>query len=130
MISAMANAGAAMTGSKRRFECRFAVGEGRVGYSSTWIVWVNKNDLYIANYSTAGEIKASVHAPRPPEKPEWRRQYSYHKTAVSPTARHAKLHGGPHKLLWPGCQIGPCMLECKIKIPNDALDDGLPVGDD
>jgi hypothetical protein len=115
-----------------RFICRFAVGARGIGYSATWRVWTAKKqpDLYIAARSIAGEIKATIHAPRAPRYPNWERHYGYDKNAVSAVAKQGKLDGGPHKVTWTGCPIGECTLECRVIIRGTSLDDGMPVSDD
>jgi hypothetical protein len=52
----------------KRFVCQFAVGRKNLAYSGIWRVWTAKNtpDLYLAAQSISGELKATVHCPRPP----------------------------------------------------------------
>jgi hypothetical protein len=125
---------AARTGPMDPFLCRFAVGRDGLRYSAAWRVWTDKNkpDLYIAVRQLGGELKGSVHAPRPPRQPGWKRHFGFDMHASSIVSQRAKEHGGPHKVQWPGCVIGPDMtVEYRVIIPGASLEEaGQPVGGD
>jgi hypothetical protein len=107
-----------------RFVCRFAVGHGNVALSGVWRVWTAKNqpDLYIAIRPLGGEIKATVHCPRPPLRPNWERHFGFVKEASSNIATKAKKDGGPHKVRWTGHPLGPsCTLEYRVRIQGKSL---------
>jgi hypothetical protein len=115
------------------FVCRFAVGRDGLCYSSVWRVWTRKNkpDLSIAVRSLVGELKARVHAPHPPHM-GWARIMGFHMNAASIVSQEAKKHGGPHKIRWPGCPIGPdTTLEYRVIIRGTSLEEvGQPVGNE
>jgi hypothetical protein len=115
------------------FVCRFSVGRDGLAYSAVWRVWTHKNkpDLYIGVRALSGELKASVHAPHPPHT-GWRRHFGFHKNASSTVSQQAKRDGGPHKVRWTGCEIGPdTTVEYRVRICGTSLEDaGQPVGDD
>jgi hypothetical protein len=52
--------------------------------------------------------------------------------AASIVAQEAKKHGGPHKVQWPGCQIGRgTTLEFRVIIRGISLEEvGQPVGNE
>ena len=52
--------------------------------------------------------------------------------AASIVSHEAKTHGGPHKIRWPGCQIGPdTTLEFRVIISGTSLEEvGQPVGNE
>jgi hypothetical protein len=107
-----------------RFKCQFAIGEAGQALSGVWMVWAAKNwpDLYCAALGMGGEIKASIHSPRPPEHPEWRRHWGFDFGAKSDVAKAAKQDGGPHKIQWPGCPISAELtLEWRINFPGSSL---------
>jgi hypothetical protein len=114
----------------RPFVCRFAVGRDGLAYSAVWRVWTHKNkpDLYIGVRAVSGELKASVHAPHPPHT-GWRRHFGFHKDASSIISQQAKQHGGPHKVRWTGCEIGPdTTVEYRVIIRGTSLQEtGQPV---
>jgi hypothetical protein len=114
------------------FVCRFAVGRDGLAYSAVWRVWTGTNtpDLYIAVRQLGGELKASVHAPRPGH-PGWERLFGFDKNAKSIVSKEAKQHGGPHKVQWTGCQLAPDVtLEYRVIIRGTSLEeDGKPVID-
>jgi hypothetical protein len=113
------------------FVCRFAVGRDGLAYSSDWRIWTHKNkpDLYIAIRQLGGELKASVHAPHPPHHTGWRRHLGFQKDATSIVSKQAKQDGGPHKVQWPGCEIGPdTTVEYRVIIRGMSLEEtGRPV---
>ncbi len=116
-----------------KFVCKFSVGKDRTAYASVWRVWTARNapDLYIAVQSLSGELKATVHAPRPPDKPDWFRKFGHAFEAKSPVSIEGKKDGGPHKVTWTGKRLGPSTtLEYEVIIRGTSLDDGVPVGDD
>ena len=99
-----------------RFVCRFAVGRNGLSYSGVWRVCTAKNqpDLYLAVESISGEMKATVHCPRPPHV-GWKRHYGFPMQAPGPVAAAAKKDSGPHQIEWTGCPIGPdCTLEYRV----------------
>jgi hypothetical protein len=107
-----------------RFKCQFAVGDAGQKYSGTWRVWAARNwpDLYCMPLGTGGEIKASVHSPRPPQQPNWRRHYGIDYGAKSDVAKVASQDGSRHKIIWPGCPLGrDCTLEWRINFPGSPL---------
>jgi hypothetical protein len=112
------------------FVCRFAVGRDALAYSAVWRVWTHKNkpDLYTGVRALSGELKASIHAPHPPHT-GWRRHFGFHKNASSVISRQAKQHGGPHKVRWTGCEIGPdTTVEYRVIIRGTSLQEtGQPV---
>jgi hypothetical protein len=116
-----------------RFVCRFAVGRDGLAYSGVWRVWTAKNtpDLYIAVRALGGELKATVHAPHPPHT-QWERHFGFDKHAVSVVSQHAKQDGGPHKVRWTGCEIGPdTTLEYRVIISGTSLEEvGQPITKD
>jgi hypothetical protein len=108
------------------FICRFAVGRDGLAYSSDWRIWTHRNkpDLYIAIRQLGGELKASVHAPHPPHHTGWRRHLGFQKDATSIVSKQAKQDGGPHKVQWPGCEIGPdTTVEYRIIIRGMSLEE-------
>jgi hypothetical protein len=113
--------------------CRFAVGQNGLAYSGVWRVWTAKNqpDLYLAVRNIAGEMKASVHGPRPPHT-GWERKYSFTMEASGELAKAVKQDSGPHQVRWPGCPITPdCTLEFRIIFRGISLDkNGLAVQPD
>ncbi len=84
---------------------RFAVGDDGLAHSGVWRVWSQKSDLYCGVRCIAGELKASIHAPRPPELPEWKRHWVHPREASSEVAMMGKKDGGPHITSWPGCPL-------------------------
>jgi hypothetical protein len=114
------------------FVRRFAVGRHGLAYSAVWRVWTAKNrpDLYIAVRPLGGELKATVHAPHPPHA-GWRRHFGFDKHAASIVSQQAKQDGGPHKVQWTGCELGPYVtLEWRVIIRGTSLEeDGEPVTD-
>jgi hypothetical protein len=112
------------------FICRFAVGRDGLAYSSDWRIWTHRNkpDLYIAIRQLGGELKASVHAPHPPHHTGWRRHLGFQKDATSIVSKQAKQDGGPHKVQWPGCEIGPdTTVEYRIIIRGMSLEETIPI---
>jgi hypothetical protein len=108
-----------------RFVCRFAVGRNNLAYSGVWRVWTAKNqpDLYLAVQAISGEMKATVHCPRPPLHLDWERHYSFPKEASGEVAAAAKKDGGPHKVRWTGCAVGPfCTLEYRVIFRGKSLE--------
>ena len=100
----------------KRFICRFAVGRDGLAYSGVWRVWTARNqpDLYLALEPISGEMKATVHCPRPPHT-DWRRHYGFPREASGPVAASAKKDGGRHQLQWTGCAIDPdCTMEYRV----------------
>jgi hypothetical protein len=63
---------------KREFVVRFAAGKESSAYSGVWRVWAAKKtpDLYLANRSLGGQVKATVHCPKP-DAPTWKRHYGF-----------------------------------------------------
>jgi hypothetical protein len=114
------------------FVCRFAVGRDKLRYSSVWRVWTRKNkpDLNIAVRDLVREFKARVHGPHP-KHTEWARILGFDKNAASIVSQGAKRHGGPHKLRWTGCKIGPdTTIEYRVRIGGTSLEEiGQPVAD-
>jgi hypothetical protein len=107
-----------------RFICRFAVGRNNLAYSGIWRVWTARNqpDLYLAVEIISGELKATMHCPRPPHF-GWERHYSFPKEASGPVAAAAKRDGGPHKVRWTGCTVGPsCTLEYRVIFRGKSLE--------
>jgi hypothetical protein len=99
-----------------RFVCRFAVGQNNLTYSGGWRVWTAKNqpDLYLAAEAISGDLKATVHCPRP-SRVDWERHYSFTEEASGKVAMAAKKDGGRHKVRWTGCAIGSsCTLEYRV----------------
>jgi hypothetical protein len=117
-----------------RFVCCFAVGRENVALSGVWRVWTAKNqpDLYIAVRQLSGEIKATVHCPRPPLHPNWERHFGFVKEAASEIAQKAKEDVGPHKVRWTGHVIGlSCTVEYRVRIQGKSLSkEGLAVSAD
>lgn len=108
----------------KRFVCRFAVGQDNLAYSGIWRVWTARNqpDLYLAVETISGEMKATVHCPRPPHS-SWERHYSFPKEASGPVAEAAKKDGGPHRLRWTGCAVAPdCTLEYRVIFRGKSLE--------
>jgi hypothetical protein len=108
----------------KRFVCRFAVGQDNLAYSGIWRVWTARNqpDLYLAVETISGELKATVHCPRPPHS-SWERHYSFPKEASGPVAEAAKKDSGPHRIRWTGHQIGPsCTLEYRVIFRGKSLE--------
>jgi hypothetical protein len=116
-----------------RFVCRFAVGRDGHAYSGVWRVWTAKNkpDLYIAVRALGGELKATVHAPHPPHT-GWERHFGFDKNAASSVSQQAKKDGGPHKVRWTGCNIGPdTTVEYRIIVRGTSLEQiGQPVANE
>jgi len=112
------------------FVCRFAVGRDGLAYSGVWRVWTAKNkpDLHIAVRALGGELKATVHAPHPPHT-GWERHFGFNKNATSVVSQQAKKDGGPHKIRWTGCKIGPdTTVEYRVIIRGTSLEEtGQPV---
>jgi hypothetical protein len=105
------------------FVCRFAVGGNGLAYSGVWRVWTarKKPDLYIAVEKISGQMKATVHCPRPPHN-GWKRHYGFPLEASGPVAQAAKRDSGPHQCEWTGCPIGPdCTLEYRVVIFGKSL---------
>jgi hypothetical protein len=71
-----------------RFECRFAVGESGCAYSGVWLVFTARKqpDLYIAVKALSGQIKATVHCPRPPNHLGYERHFEAFKARSSVAA--------------------------------------------
>jgi hypothetical protein len=116
-------AGGAIDHMSVRFKCQFAVGEIGRSHSGVWLVWSAKKraDLYCAPLPLGGEIKASVHSPRPPERPDWRRHWGFDQNASSEVAQSA-INGGRHKLLPTGCRLGAGVtLEWRIVFRGSSL---------
>jgi hypothetical protein len=120
-----------MTG---RFECRFAVGANGLAYSSVWLIFTAKKqpDLYVAVKQLSGEIKATVHCPRPPRYPDFGRHFGFVKEASDALATAVKASGGRHMIQWTGCRLGSTYtLEYKIRVRGISLaDTGTPVSAD
>ena len=107
-----------------RFKSQFAVGEAGQACSGTWRVWSAKNkpDLYIACLNMGGQIKASIHAPKPPQHLGWRRHYGFDRDAKGEIAKAVKRDSVRHKILWPGCPLAPGhMLEWRVTFPGSSL---------
>jgi hypothetical protein len=116
----------------KNFVSRFAVGADGGARSLVWRVWADKPaDLYCGVRSATGELKSSIHAPRPPEHPNWERKWGFGRDAKTDVAKTAKADGGPHKLRWTGVQIGPeVSLEWRIIFKGSSLrSEPLPVDD-
>jgi hypothetical protein len=79
-----------------RFVCRFAVGQDNLAYSGIWRVWTAKNqpDLYLAVEKISGELKATVHCPRP-QHTGWERHLSFPMEGSGSVAAAVKRDGGP-----------------------------------
>lgn len=110
--------------AQARFRCQFGVGEAGLAHSGIWRVWSAKNraDLFCMSLSVGGEIKASVHSPRPPDQPDWRRHWGFGHDAKGEIAQSAIAAGGRHKILPPGCKLAPdCTLEWRIIFRGSAL---------
>lgn len=90
----------------RPLECRFAAGSGGIARSGVWRVWTRGSDLYCAVRYQASELKASIHGPRPPELPGWRRHWGFASSATSELSEAAIGDGGRHKVQWTGAAIG------------------------
>jgi hypothetical protein len=113
-----------MTG---RFECRFAVGTNGCAYSGIWLVFTARRqpDLYIAVKGLSGQIKATVHCPRPPTHPGYERHFGFVNEASSivPAAVMAD-NGGRHVLRWTGYPLGSTYtLEYRVRIRGISLAD-------
>jgi hypothetical protein len=68
-----------------------------------------------------GELKATVRAPCPPHL-GWKRHFHFHMDAKSIVSQEAKRDGGPHKLSWKGCPLGPeTTLEYRVNIRGTSL---------
>lgn len=107
-----------------RFVCRFAVGHNNLAYSGTWRVWTAKNqpDLYLAVEKISGDLKATVHCPRPPHT-TWRRHLHIPIEASGAVAVAVKKDSGPHQFHWTGCAIGPdCTLEFRVIFAGKSLE--------
>ncbi len=108
-----------------RFECNFAVGTNGCAYSATWLVFTAKNkpDLYIAVKSLSGLIKASVHCPRPPDYPDYGRQFGFVGEASGAVADAVKADSGSrHVLRWTGYQLGlTYTLEYRVRVRGISL---------
>ena len=85
-----------------RLNCKFAIGQNGLAYSGLWQVRSKKSDLYCFASAIGGEIKASVHAPRPPKYPKWKRHLGIPKEASSEVAVRIKSDNGRHITSWPG----------------------------
>ncbi len=115
-----------------RFECNFAVGANGCAYSATWFVFTGKKqpDLYIAVKCLSGLLKASVHCPKPPKYPDYRRQFGFVDEASGAVAAAVKADSGSrHLLRWTGCQLGSTYtLEYRVRVRGISLaDTGAPV---
>src|SRR5215211_7129750 len=109
---------------RQRFECEFGAGQGDQVLSGIWRVWSAKNrpDLYLATTVLSGTIKASIHQPRPPERPCVSRSYSFTSEAKGPVAEEAVREGGRHKVTWPGADLGGGFtLEWRVIFPGPAM---------
>lgn len=114
------------------FVCRFAVGADGNALTGVWRVWADKRaGLYCGVRTLTGEIKSSIHAPRPPTFPDWERHWGFPLEAKSDVAKSAKADGGPHKLKWTGCSLGPGVsVEWRIVFRGSSLGTvPLPVDD-
>jgi hypothetical protein len=102
---------------------RFAVGSFGKAHSSVFRVSANKQaSLYCGVRFLTGEIKSSIHAPRPPTFPHWERHYGFPLAAKGEVAKKAKLDGGPHKAKWTGSPLaGGYSLEWRIIFPGWSL---------
>jgi hypothetical protein len=74
-----------------RFVCKFAVGRSDLAFSAIWRVWTARNqpDLYLAMQSIAGQLKASVHCPRPPHV-GWKRHLGVPKEVIGGSSEGPK----------------------------------------
>ena len=107
----------------KRFVCKFAVGQNDLAYSGIWRVWTARNqpDLYLAVENIAGQLKATVHCPRPPHV-GWRRHLGFPIEASGEVAVAVKKDSGPHPVQWGGCAIGPdCTLEYRVIFRGKSL---------
>jgi hypothetical protein len=107
-----------------RFEFEFGAGQGNQVLSGIWRVWSAKNhpDLYLATTVLSGTTKASIHLPRPPERPCCWRSYSFTSEAKGPVAEEAVQDGGRHKVTWPGAVLGGGFtLEWRVIFPGPAM---------
>lgn len=107
-----------------RFVCRFAVGRNNLAYSAIWRVWTAKKqpDLYLAVERISGEMKATVHCPRPPHV-DWKRHYGFPIEAFGEIAAAVKKDSGPHQVQWTGRAIGAdCTLEYRVVFPGKSLE--------
>ena len=111
-----------------RFKCEFAAGQDGVIFSGVWRVWSARNhpDLYLAATGLSASIKASIHQPRPPERPLAWRSYSFNSDARGSVVEAAVAAGGRHRLPWHPVQLQyGYTLEWRVIIPCA----GMLVGD-
>jgi hypothetical protein len=109
---------------------RFAVGADGFAHSGTWRVWTRNNDLYCGVRVIADEVKASVHAPRPPDFPDWKRHWGFDYNASSEVANSAIASGGRHKATWPGFRLADgWMLEWRFIFQPTSLRKSLEKAD-
>ncbi len=105
-----------------RLNCKFAIGQSGLAHSGVWQVRSKKSDLYCFVSAIGGEIKASIHGPRPPEYPGWKRHLGHPKEASGEVAVAAKKDSGPHITSWPGKQLAiGATLEWRIVFPGTSL---------
>jgi hypothetical protein len=106
-----------------RFVCRFAVGNCSERVSGVWQITSGrkKPDLYIS-VGRAGQVKASIHCPRP-DRETWKRHYRFDREAPGAIADSLRSAGRIRdELSWPGADFGVWgTLECRIFFPASAL---------
>jgi hypothetical protein len=109
----------------RPFEVRFAAGEQSQALSGVWRVWCAKKkpDLFIAERPLGGEVKASIHCPRP-DRPTWKRHHRFDREARGSVADDLRSAGHLAKTehTWLGADCGLWgTLEWRIFILNTEL---------
>src|SRR4051794_6728676 len=105
-----------------RFVCRFAVGARDAAVSGIWRVWTarNKPDLFLAFERLSGEIKATVHCPRPGWSGE--RVLKFTKQASGEVANELRRSGRLPRISWQGATVAPGVtLEWRIVLPGAQL---------
>jgi hypothetical protein len=98
---------------------RFAIGVPDGLNSSRWRFWTNKNDIYVAVRSLAGDIKTSLH-----ESDECQTSFTDTSTFLMNNKEYFKkrLERGRHIKTWEAKEIRKGLwLLLNIAIPNDSL---------
>ena len=105
-----------------RFICRFAVGADGQALSTTWRIWTAKNqpDVFLAQEKLSGEMKATIHCPRPGW--EGARLVKFTREASGEVAQHLRAAGALPRSTWRGAQVGPGVtLEWRVVVHHAQL---------